>query len=230
MNILETLGDALSEVGTVIGSVLVETVSNVLDKLPVVLDKAIVVVSAISMVVVKVGELLNIASNDENPAELGAKVLQDGTRSIEPEETAQEYLDYLRNSVELDKNKFETMTEVEKINCEVVGDVILAKSIEEKIGIEITGDFLITIPKADLKYVMVSALMKSFSNAEISSLNEFTRYISNDMSDTEATKIGNAVKEAIRDILPEMSQKDIQKEIVNMKQIYFLNESMMPKE
>lgn len=220
MGLFALIGGALSAAATVIGPVLTSAATFLVTKLPVVLETAAVCVSAISTVVTKVSEMLSIAPPGEKPDELGAKAMQEGTRPIGFEETTQEYLDYLRNDVVLDREKFEKMTKEERLNCEVIGDTMLAKSIEEKTGVEMTGEFLLTIPQANLQYQTVSALIKEFSNAGITSLNDFTRYISNDMSEAEAEKVGGAVKEAIRDTSPEMSQEDIQREIIAMKQAY----------
>ncbi len=52
-------------------------------------------------------------------------------------------------------------------------------------------------------------------------MGEFTKYISNNMSETEAVKVGGVVKEAIKELSPEMTDADIQKEIVAMKRDYF---------
>jgi len=220
MGLLALIGGAISAVAATIGPALSAAATFVVTKLPVILETAAVCVSAISTVVTKVSEMLNIAPPGEIPEELGAKVMQEKTRPIGPEETTQEYLDYLRNEVELDREKFEKMTKEERLNCEIIGDTMLAKSIEEKTGIELPGDFLYTIPQAKLEYQTVLALIKSFSDAGISSLDDFTRYIANDMSEAEAETVGNAVKNAIQETSPEMSQEEIQKEIVAMKQEY----------
>lgn len=68
--------------------------------------------------------------------------------------------------------------------------------------------------------VLLGALIKAFSDVGIPSLNEYIRYISNDMSEAEAKITGNAVKEAIHEMAPEMSQEDIQSEIIAMKRSY----------
>ena len=96
---------------------------------------------------------------------------------------------------------------------------MLVKSIEEKTGVELSAEFLLAIPQVHLQYQTVIALIKTFSNAGILSLNDYTRYIANDMSEVEA-EVGSAVKEAIKEVMPEMTQEEIQREIVTMKQEY----------
>lgn len=223
MSLIAAFGGALSALASAIGPALVATVDFVVTKLPVVLESASIIVNAISSVVTLIGENLNIAPPGENPEELGVKASQDGTRSIRPEETAQEYLDYLRNDVVLDKEHYDGLSAEEKLRCEVAGDVMLAKAIEEETGVEIPGEFLMAIPKLNMQYEAVMSLIEAFSDANISSLSKFTDYMANDMSETEAVRVGDAVEKAINETSPEMSPEDIQKEILAMKIDYNAN-------
>ncbi|MCX4321115.1 MAG: hypothetical protein OSJ44_15595, partial [Lachnospiraceae bacterium] len=68
------------------------------------------------------------------------------------------------------------------------------KSVEEKTGIELPPEFLLTIAKSRLRYEQVEKFIHSFSDSGINSMGEFTKYISNDMSKEEAGKVGNVVK------------------------------------
>lgn len=214
------IGGFISTVATKIGPILSTAANIIATKLPVVLETASVIVSAISNVVTKVSEMLDIVPQEENPEEIGAKTIQEGTRAKGPEETTQEYLDYLRTEVPLDRERFERMSEEEKMGCEIIGDTMLAKSIEEKTGVELPSEFLLTIPQAKLQCETVLALIKAFSDAGISSLNEYTRYISNDMSESEANVVGAAIKSAIQETSPEMTPEEIQREVITMKQEY----------
>ena len=218
--LFSAIGTFISSVASTIGPVLSQAASFIATKLPGILEKAIVYVDAISTIVTKVSEVLNIAPPGEKPEELGAKTMQDGTRAKGPEETTQEYLDYLRNDVVLDREKFDKMTKEEKLGCEVIGDAMLAKSIEETTGVEISGEFLSTIPRTNLQYETVLALIKAFSEAGIPSLDNYVRYISNDMSESDALITGDAIKNAIHETIPEMSPEEIKNEIISMKQAY----------
>lgn len=135
-----------------------------------------------------------IAPPNEKVDELGAKAMQEDTHPKLEEESTQEYLDYLRNDVKLDEEKFAKMTEDEKLACEALGTSMLTKSVEEKTGIELPPEFLLTIAKSRLRYEQVEKFIHSFSDSGINSMGEFTKYISNDMSKEEAGKVGNVVK------------------------------------
>ena len=211
---------SLSTVAPVIGSALSTAASFIATKLPPILQVAATCVSAISTIVCSVGEMLEIVPPGEQPAELGAKIMQENVRPKREGELTQEYLDYLR-SVPLDQETFDKMSEEEKIGCEVVGDAMLADSICESTGVELPGDFLMTIQKVNLGAQTVYNLIRAFSNSGINSMEQFNDYLAGNISNEEtAIKIGNAVKSAIATTFPEMSSTNIQREIIAMRQAY----------
>ncbi len=208
---------------SVIGAI--ATTAEVLSsKLPVVIETAQIVVKTIATVLTGICEVLGIGQADEQVDELGAKVLQEDTREIEDGESAQEYLDYLRNDVTLDKAKFDAMDENEKLACQVAGISMLAKSIEEKAGVEMAPDFLYAISKVKLNCEQTEKFIHAFADNRIDSMSEFTRYISNDMSEVEADRVRPVIEGALKELSPELSQEEIQHEIIEMKKSYFEEE------
>lgn len=224
MSFLAAIGGFVSAAISVVGPVIATVADVLVNKLPVAIETAKVVIGTISFVVSKVCEILDIAPPDEKADELGAKAMQEGTRPKMEEETTQEYLDYLRNDVKLDQEKYARMSDNEKLACGALGTTMLAKSIEEKTGVELPPEFLTTIAKARLRYEQVEKFIRAFSENGIDSMGEFTRYISNDMSETDASRVGTIVKESIKELSPEMSEAEIQREIVEMKKGYFSEE------
>lgn len=224
MSILAAIGGVISTVASVIGPALSTAATFIATKLPAFLQTASIVVGAITSIVTNVSKMLDIAPEDEQPDELGAKTLQEGTRPIKEGETTQEYLDYLRNEVTLDREKYEKMTTEQKLNCEIIGDTMLAASIEEKTGVGIPPEFLVAAGKVQMGYQTVNALINAFSNNGIDSLGNYTKYIENDMSEKDAVKVGSAVREAISEVNPDMTPEDIEAEVVAMKREY--NEEM----
>lgn len=178
-------------------------------------------IGVISAVVSKLSEVLEIAPPNEKVDELGVKAMQEGTRPKMEEESTQEYLDYLRNDVKLDEEKYAKMSEKEKVACEALGTTMLAKSIEEKTGVELSPDFLLSISKAKLRYEQVEKLLQEFSANNINSMDEFTEYISNEMTEEKAEKVGKVIEGAVRELSPDLSNEEIQREIVEMKRNYF---------
>ena len=214
------IGGFISAVAPVIGQALSTVATFVATKLPTILSVAATCVSAISTIVTSVGEMLKIAPPGEQPADLGAKTMQEGVRPRQEGELTQEYLDYLR-TVPLDKEKFDKMTPEEKLGCEVVGDAMLAGAIGENTGVELSGDFIMALPKLNMGAQAVYNLIKSFSDNGINNMSQFNDYLAGDIANEEtAMKVGDAVKSAISTTSPEMSSSDIQHEIIAMRQAY----------
>ena len=210
----------VSVVSPVIGSALSTAATFIATKLPEMLQVATTCVSTISTIVTSVGEMLKIAPPEEQPAELGAKIMQENVRSKREGELTQEYLDYLR-TVPFDEGRFDKMSEEEKLGCEVVGDVMLADSIRETTNVDLPGEFLMTLTKINMEAQTVYNLIKSFEKSGISSMGQFNDYLSGDIINEEvAEKVDGAVKSAISATSPEMSITDIQHEIIAMRQAY----------
>ena len=210
----------VSVVAPVIGSALSTAATFIATKLPEMLQVATTCVSTISTIVTSVGEMLKIAPPEEQPAELGAKIMQENVRSKREGELTQEYLDYLR-TVPFDEGRFDKMCEEEKLGCEVVGDVMLADSIRETTNVDLPGEFLMTLTKINMEAQTVYNLIKSFEKSGISSMGQFNDYLSGDIINEEvAEKVDGAVKSAISATSPEMSITDIQHEIIAMRQAY----------
>lgn len=210
----------VSVVAPVIGSALSTAATFIATKLPEMLQVATTCVSTISTIVTSVGEMLKIAPPEEQPAELGAKIMQENVRSKREGELTQEYLDYLR-TVPFDEGRFDKMSEEEKLGCEVVGDVMLADSFRETTNVDLPGEFLMTLTKINMEAQTVYNLIKSFEKSGISSMGQFNDYLSGDIINEEvAEKVDGAVKSAISATSPEMSITDIQHEIIAMRQAY----------
>ena len=210
----------VSVVAPVIGSALSTAATFIATKLPEMLQVATTCVSTISTIVTSVGEMLKIAPPEEQPAELGAKIMQENVRSKREGELTQEYLDYLR-TVPFDEGRFDKMSEEEKLGCEVVGDVMLADSIRETTNVDLPGEFLMTLTKINMEAQTVYNLIKSFEKSGISSMGQFNDYLSGDIINEEvAEKVDGAVKSAISATSPEMSITYIQHEIIAMRQAY----------
>ena len=209
----------ISTVVTVVKPVLTAATALVA-KLPEIIVKAKEVVDTIATVVSAVAEILGIAPKGENPEELGAKAMQEGTRSQLEGESTQEYLDYLRRDVTLDEAKFKAMSTEERIACSSIGISMVSKSIGEKAGVELTPDFLLTIPKANLSALQVTKLVNAFASNGISTMDDFTGYIKNDLSEDRAPKIGNIVRNSLKELNPSLSDAEIQHEIIDMKSSY----------
>ncbi|MEG2869439.1 MAG: hypothetical protein RR894_17040, partial [Terrisporobacter sp.] len=95
---INTIGTAISTVGAavVVGAKALipalKTVGAVID-----------IVCKVCSIVLEIAHKLGLVEQDEKIEEIGAKTLQEDTRGRLDGESASEYMEYLRNEVELDR-------------------------------------------------------------------------------------------------------------------------------
>ena len=136
--------------------------------------------------------------------------------------SAKEYLDYLRNDVPLNEEEYDKLSDYDKMRCEVLGTFMVAKTIEEKAGVELSPDFVMAIAKANLSPEQTEKLINAFSENRIASMGEFHKYISNapEMTIEAAEKVEDILTDVIKETSPELSENEILNEIQTMKQEY----------
>ena len=113
-------------------------------------------------VVVDVAQAFGILNPDEDALTLGAKVKQEGTRGRMDGESMEDYFNYLREEVELDKEKLDNMTDEEKVACQVVGTAMTSEAISEKMGVKLSPEFVASMAKMEMSAVQLEAYVKSF--------------------------------------------------------------------
>jgi hypothetical protein len=104
---------------------------------------------SVMQVIQVVSTLLGILNSEDNIEELGAKAM-DADKKPEDFDSNAEYIDYLRNDIELDREKFENATDVEKTARQAVGASIVIKGIEEKKGFDIPVTTWVAMAKLGL--------------------------------------------------------------------------------
>lgn len=150
--------------------------------------------------------------------ELGAKTLIPETRSRGEGETAASYIEYL-NSVELDKEEFENWNPEKKVASSVIGNALVSESIKEKTGVEIPVDFAANMEKAEVKHEEAAAIIEAFGNEGKESMSEMNDFLTNapNMTEEKAEKVESIVTEALKELNPETSEKDVSDKITAMK-------------
>lgn len=220
IGIIASIGGFLSGAVSTVGSLICSAATALVTKLPAILEVAKPIVSIIANVVTAVSALLNLSSVNESTEELGAKTMQAGTRPKGETETTAEYLDYIRNDVQLDKDKFNAMTPEQKMGCSILGSTMLAKNIEEKVGVQLSPEFLFSVGKANIKPEIVHAMIKNFASKGEVSMTPFSQYLKSSLSDTRNAEISNIIKDSIGQVSSSLSLEEINQEIVNMKRAH----------
>lgn len=213
------VGNAVSTIGGAITGMASGLVSGIGKMIPVIgnIITAIQVAVYIGNAIVKVAEALGITSGNEKTDELGAKIMQEGTRPINEGETAEEYLNYILNDVELDTEKFKLSTENEKLAYNALGTALEARAIAEKLDMSITDDFLCSIGLLKLNSNFVLNLLRNLSNEGYWNTGVFTSYLRNQLSFNDNRSVSNIVKNTLKSEDPSLSEQDINSKIDDLK-------------
>lgn len=113
----------------------------------------------------------------------------------------------MKECVKLDKEKFESLSEEEKIAYTITGITVEAGAIGEKIGIEIPADIIMLISKiADCGKVVMEAknivnVLERLKDNGITNLMDVCEYFSGE-GNSERIKVGKILKNSIDEIKP----------------------------
>lgn len=199
----------LSTLISTLGPVVTKVASSLLTKLPEIVEVALKVSKVISSVVQSVAEIQGLSPHGEDVEELGFKAMQEGTRAKMEDESMEDYLNYLRNEVSVDKTKFQALSEEDKLKCNVMGTGMLSQSISEKSGLEISGDFLLDMQKMKMSGEQLSKYIETFSEKGVDSLDELTQYLRGELNDKESAKIEAIIKSIEKTSNPSLSDGEV---------------------
>lgn len=207
----------LSTLISTLGTVVTKVATSLLTKLPEIVEVALKVSKVISSVVQSVAEIQGLSPHGEDVEELGFKARQ-GTRAKMENESMDDYLNYLRNEVSVDKKKFQALSDEDKLKCNVVGTGMLSQSISEKSDLEISGDFLLDMHKMKMSGEQLSKYIDAFSEKGVDSLDELTQYLRGELNDKESAKIEAIIKTVEKASNPSLSDGEVLLKMDDMKQ------------
>jgi len=212
---------AVSTVASTIGPVVAGIAKTVVTALPKLLniENLVTVIKIAADVISGISKVLNLSPENENPEELGAKTMQEDTRPQRPNETTEEYLGYLRE-VPLDKEKYAKMSETEKMAASAIGTGMLMKNIDEKYHVAVTPEFIAAVHKTDINYAQAAKLILAFQKNKVESTKDFADYMGNELGADKVANVSTSVREALKEMNPEATESDINKEVISMKQAY----------
>lgn len=210
-----TIGTAISTVGAVV-------VTGAKALIPVLKTSLTVidVVYRVCSIISEIAHKLGLVEKDEQIDEIGAKTLQEDTRERFDGESASEYMEYLRNEVELDREKFEKMKEEDKIACSALGTRLVADSIEEKLSFELPSKSLLAAGFANANSQELKSIIDNFKKNNINSLDKFDKYLSNDLNLSENIKIDKIIIDSIKESNENLSNEDSVQKVLDMKKDY----------
>jgi hypothetical protein len=198
---------AVSSVASSIGS----AISGVAGSL---LKVALPHIGTVLQIIEAISTILGILMPDEKLDELGDKAIN-ADKKLEDFDTTEEYIGYLRIEVEIVMEKFDKLSDEEKLARSAIGASIVLKGVEEKKGFEISTDTLVTLAK-----MKESELIKDGDFDKV--LDEF-KYDQKELNDFVEDKADFDTSEFVEDKLssmyqelePNLSKEEIKEKILN---------------
>ena len=211
--IINSIISAVSSIAATVGPALSTFATTLVAKLPSIIETIV----KVAKVVVDVAQAFGILNPDEDALTLGAKVKQEGTRGRMDGESMEDYFNYLREEVELDKDKLDNMTDEEKVACQVVGTAMTSEAISEKMGVKLSPEFVASMAKIEMSAVQLEAYVKSFCKNGIDSMDYLTRFLNGKLSDSDLVQVYNIVESVEKAIDPTLDDNALQSKIEDMK-------------
>ncbi len=165
-------------------------------------------------VIKRIGVALGVIEDDEDIDELGAKAME-ADKKPEDFEYVSDYIQYLKDEVQLDREKFEKANEKDKAARKAVGATIVAKGIEEKKDTNIPMDFWVEAARHKMKANEIDKVIEMFKEEKME--NNFGDYLKGNLDYKTETKTGNMLVKMYKDLEPNLSIEEIEEKIMSME-------------
>ena len=191
-----------------LGSALVSSASKLLD----IAGKQL---GPVAMIIQIVAALIGVLTKDDDVEELGAKAMQPESKKPEDFDSNAEYIDYLREEVKLDKEKFDKAGDVEKAARTAVGSTIVAKGISEQKGFDIPLETWVAMAKLNLtdKAQEVDKLLETFKDGK---LEDFAKYVDGKLDIKKEGEIGDDLVDMYKELESNTSIEEIEDKVMKM--------------
>lgn len=215
MGLFSGLGSVISSAISVVSSVLGSMAGSIGGVAGNFLKVAAPHLGTILQVVSVIAQLIGVLKSDDNIDELGAKAMNSNKK---PEDFASnaEYIDYLRNEVVLDKEKFDKASDVEKVARTAVGVSVVSKGIEEKKGFDIPIEVWVSMAKLGLedKEKEIDKILETFKDGK---LGDFSKYVDGKLDTNKEIEVGDTLVTMYKELEPNTSIEDIEKRVGKME-------------
>ncbi|MDQ7005566.1 MAG: hypothetical protein Q9N67_11875 [Ghiorsea sp.] len=164
-----------------------------------------------------IGIALDVLKPKEHVEELGAKAME-SDKSMADFDSTSEYIDYIRNDIKLDTEKFEHATEAEKLARLAIGTCITIKGVEEKKGFDIPMDTWLALGKMGMEKLEgkskdIDAMIEAFKTGE--SAKDLNAYVDGKLDAKTELAVGDKLADVYRQLEPEASKEAIEKRVID---------------
>jgi len=168
----------------------------------------------IANVIETIGKILNVIASDDKIDELGAKAIQ-SDKKPEDFEKISDYIEHLKNEVELDMEKFNNAKTEDKLARKAIGATIVSKGIEAKKETSIPMEFWKEVTKQGMNNIEIEKTIDLFK--EHKEDNKFSEYMNGKLGYKDEVKVGGMIIEMYRKLDPNMTIEEIEDKIMKME-------------
>lgn len=201
---------ALGGVVGALGSTFCTSLAAGITALGVGIGDVLTVIMVVAKVISWIAEKLGLTTEEEQPEDLGMKAEQ-ADKKPEDFDSIEEYIKYLREEVEIDKEKMEKLSQEERAKYAAVGSAILVQGIEEKYKMQLPAEFWCTVVDRKMDGEQIKCLIETFKENGMTDMKDLDDYLNNRKieSGTPRSEISDTIIEAIKKQNPGISQEDI---------------------
>lgn len=205
--LIQTLLATVTKIVSSMGPMMVKYVPMVIETIGKNLPKVIDTVDAISLAV-------DVLRPNERAEELGAKALA-ADKKPEDFDQINDYIEYLRNDVEVDSNSLSSEP-VDVLTRQAVGATIAIKGVGESLGTDVSLPFLNAVGRLGLDPKLVIEIIKVYAESGLSA-DDVGKYLENKLSISETHRHSDAWVNAYQEANPSMSIEEAEDAIMDIR-------------
>lgn len=166
--------------------------------------------------IAEVAKILGVNEGQDSPQELGMKA-EIADKKPEDFDSIEQYIKYLNEEVELEKDSVEKLEKEDKVKYGLLGTALNIKAIEEKYDITLSPEFICDVSKMKLSGEEVSQFIRTFKENGINKMQDMTDYLKGNPIETEKSEVSDSIKEAISELNPKLNKQEVEVKLFEMR-------------
>lgn len=215
MGFWSSVSSLVSSACSVIGSVASKIGSEVVKVATSIANLGASLAEKVGEAIKNVGISLGVIRPEDNLEELGEKAML-SEKTPDDFNSINEYIEHLRDDVVIDKEKFDSLSDVEKLARSSIGASITLKGINAKLDTVVSPSFMATVAAQDLDAKEIIGTIKAYKEKSLST-DHYSLYLKDELSIDESHKHGSALVEAYRKLEPELTTEQIEDKVMELK-------------
>ncbi len=215
MGFFSAIGSFVSSACSAIGSALGSAAGSLGSFASTALSAVAPWIGPVMQIVSAVAEALGVFNKEDDVEEIGAKAMQADTKKAEEFNSNAEYMDYLRDEVELDKESFDNAGETERLARMGVGVGLAMRGINEEKGFDVPLEAWVSIGKLGLGKDGAKEVDTIIDTFKEGGLKEFAQYVDGKLEGIDNNaKVEDTLTKMYQELEPTASIEDIEQKVM----------------